>query len=154
MEIKVDRKWKKEDYTVGRMYINGEFICNTMEDTDRGLDDDMELTQIKAKKIPTRTAIPTGKYKVTLNITSPKFSKKQYYWDFCKGKVPRLLDVKGFEGILIHCGATATNSAGCILVGDNTVKGRLTNSQARFEQVYGMLKEAKENGEDITIEIY
>lgn len=154
MEIKVDRKWKKEDYTVGRMYINGEFICNTMEDTDRGLDDGMETTQIKAKKIPTRTAIPTGKYKVTLNVTSPKFSKKEYYWNFCKGKVPRLLNVKGFEGILIHCGATATNSAGCILVGDNTVKGRLTNSQARFEQVYAMLKEAQGNNEEITIEIY
>lgn len=154
MKLSLERKWKKEDYTVGRLYINGEFFCNTLEDTDRGLDENMELWQIKGKKIPTRTAIPTGVYTVTLNVTSPKFSQKPYYWDYCKGKVPRLLDVKGYEGILIHCGKTAANSAGCILVGDNTIKGGLTNSQDRFEHLYTRMLEAKENGEDITIEIY
>jgi hypothetical protein len=154
MEVKVDRKWKKEDYTVGRLYINGEFVCNTLEDTDRGLDDGMELWQIKGKKIPTRTAIPTGVYTITLDVKSPKFSQKEYYMEVCGGKLPRLLDVKGFEGILIHCGNSATNSAGCILVGDNTIKGQVTNSKARFEQIYKVLKEAKDNGEKLTIEIY
>jgi hypothetical protein len=153
-KIVVDRKWKKEDYTIGKLYIDGEYICNTCEDTDRGLSDTMELQQIKTKKIPTRTAIPTGTYEVTLNITSPKFSKKEYYYKFCKGKVPRLLNVKGFEGILIHCGEHAGWSEGCILVGDNTKVGRLTNSQARFEQIYNLLLEAKERGEKIEIEIY
>lgn len=153
-KIVVDRKWKKEDYTIGKLYIDGEYICNTCEDTDRGLSDTMELQQIKTKKIPTRTAIPTGTYEVTLNITSPKFSKKEYYYKFCKGKVPRLLNVKGFEGILIHCGEHAGWSEGCILVGDNTKVGRLTNSQERFEQVYNLLLEAKERGEKIEIEIY
>lgn len=154
MKLTLDRKWKKEDYTVGRLYVNGEFICNTLEDTDRGLDDGMELWQIKGKKIPTRTAIPLGVYTITLDVISPKFSKKDYYMDVCDGKLPRLLDVKGFEGILIHCGSNAANSAGCILVGDNTIKGGLTNSKKRFEQLYTRMLEAKDNGEDIKIEIY
>lgn len=154
MILRLDRKWKKEDYTVGRLYINDEFFCNTLEDTDRGLDDKMDLAQIKGKKIPTRTAIPTGDYYITLDVISAKFSKYEYYMDVCGGKLPRLLDVKGFEGILIHCGSNAANSAGCILVGDNTIKGGLTNSKERFRDLYTRMLEAKNNGEDIKIEIY
>lgn len=154
MKISVNRKWKKEDYTIGQLSIDGEYICNTCEDTDRGLDDGMTLQQIKTRKIPTRTAIPTGSYEVTLNITSPRYSQKKYYKDFCGGKMPRLLNVKGFDGILIHCGEHAGWSDGCILVGDNTKVGRLTNSQERFEQIYNRLLEAKDKGEKIEIEIY
>ena len=153
MEIKVDRKWKKEDYTVGRLYIDDEFFCNTMEDTDRGIDQDMPDWMIRSKKIPTRTAVPTGRYKVTMNVVSPKFSQKQFYKDFCNGKVPRLLDVKGFEGILIHCGNTHANSAGCILVGHNTIKGKLTDSQETFKKLYAIMKKASDKGEEIFITI-
>jgi hypothetical protein len=124
-----------------------------MEDTDRGLDDGMELWMIKNKKIPTRTAIPTGRYEVKLNIVSPKFSQKPFYMDFCKGKVPRLMNVKGFEGILIHCGNTHLNSAGCILVGNNTIKGKLTDSQETFKRLYAKMKEAQDRGEKIFITI-
>lgn len=154
MKIKVDRRWKKELYTIGRLYIDDVLICNTCEDTDRGLDEDMSVQQIKAKKIPTRTAIPTGTYEVTINVVSPKYSKRAYYKEFCDGKLPRLLNVKGFDGILIHCGSNAGNSSGCILVGDNTIKGGLTNSQTRFEQIYEMMLKAVKNGEKITIDIY
>lgn len=153
MELKLDRKWKKEDYTVGRLYIDDEFFCNTMEDTDRGLDQDMQDFIIRSKKIPSRTAVPTGRYKVLMNTVSPKFSKKPFYMEFCKGKVPRLKDVKGFEGILIHCGSTHVNSAGCILVGHNTINGQLTDSQETFKKLYTIMKEAYDKGEEIFIEI-
>ena len=153
-KIVINRKWKKEDYTIGQLFINDEYICNTCEDTDRGLSDNMELQQIKAQKIPTRTAIPSGTYEITLDVISPKYSQKEYYYNFCKGKVPRLLNVKGFDGILIHCGEHAGWSEGCILVGDNTKVGRLTNSQERFEQIYNKLLEAKKNGEKIELDIY
>lgn len=153
MELLVDRKWKKQDYTVGQLFVDEEFFSNTMEDTDRGLDDGMELWMIKNKKIPTRTAIPTGRYEVKLNIVSPKFSQKPFYMNFCKGKVPRLMNVKGFEGILIHCGKTQLNSAGCILVGNNTIKGQLTNSEETFKRLYAKMKEAQDRGEKIFITI-
>ena len=73
MEIKVDRKWKKEKYTIGRLYIDGEFICNTIEDTDRGLSQDMSEEEIKSKKIYGKTAIPTGRYKVLMNVVKRNF---------------------------------------------------------------------------------
>lgn len=154
MKLTLDRKWKKEEYTIGRLYVNGEYFCNTCEDTDRGLDERMELWQIRGKKIPTRTAIPMGTYTITLDVISSKFGKYEFYERVCKGRLPRLLDVKGFDGILIHCGANAGNSAGCILVGDNTIKGGLTNSKDRFEDLYAMMVSAKLNDEDIVIEIY
>lgn len=153
MELKLDRKWKKEDYTVGRLYIDDEFFCNTMEDTDRGLDQDMQDFMIRSKKIPSRTAVPTGRYKVLMDTVSPKFSQKPFYMQLCKGKVPRLKDVKGFEGILIHCGNTHQHSGGCILVGKNTIKGKLTDSQETFKNLYAQMKAAYDAGQEIFITI-
>lgn len=145
MEIKVDRKWKKEKYTIGRLYIDGEFICNTIEDTDRGLTQSMSEEEIKSKKIYGQTAIPTGRYKVLMNVVSPKFSQKEFYMNVCKGKVPRLEGVKGFSGILIHSAATADNVEGCIGVGFNTEKGKLTSIKEAFEKVYSKLSSSKED---------
>lgn len=154
MKITVDRKWKKEDYTIGRMYINGEFFCNTLEDTDRGITQTMDKNILRSRKIPNRTAIPSGTYNITLDVVSPKFSKKTFYKEFCDGKLPRLLNVPGFDGILIHVGSNASHSSGCILVGNNTIKGGLTNSKEVFKKLYKILLEAKEKGEKITIDIY
>lgn len=153
MKLLLDRKWKKSEYTIGRLYINGELFCNTLEDTDRGLNEDMTLSEIKKIKIQDRTAIPAGIYDVTLDIVSPKFSQKDFYKKICNGKVPRLLDVPGFSGILIHCGTNHTHSSGCILVGYNKIKGGLTDSKETFTKLYDILKTAKENNEEITIEI-
>lgn len=154
MKITLDRKWKKEDYTIGRLFINGEFFCNTLEDTDRGITQKMDKNIIRSRKIPNRTAIPSGIYDITLDIVSPKFSKKTFYKEFCDGKLPRLLNVPGFDGILIHCGSNASHSSGCILVGNNTIKGRLTNSKEVFKKLYKILLDAKEKDEKITIDIY
>lgn len=66
----------------------------------------MPLSEIKRKKIYSKTAIPEGTYTVTTSVVSPKMSQKKIYMDICKGKVPRLLNVPGYEGILIHIGNT------------------------------------------------
>lgn len=145
MKIKVDRKWKKEKYTIGRLYINGEFICNTIEDTDRGLTQSMSEEEIKSKKIYGKTAIPSGRYKILMNVVSPKFSQKEFYMNVCKGKVPRLEGIKGFSGVLIHSAATADNVEGCIGVGFNTEIGRLTSIKEAFEKVYSKLSSSKED---------
>jgi hypothetical protein len=153
MEVLVYRKYKKPDYCVGRMSIDGTFICNTMEDVDRGLDDGMQDWMIKNKKIPNVTAIPTGRYKIDMDTVSPKFSKYPFYMEVCQGKLPRIKNVRGFDGILIHCGVDHSNSSGCILVGMNTIKGKLTNSKETFKKIYALMKEAHDNGETIYITI-
>lgn len=99
-----------------------------------------------------KTAIPTGTYTVTINVVSPKFSKKQFYIDSCKGRVPRLLNVKGYDGILIHVGDGSNGqykTAGCILIGKNTIKGGLTDGKQTFTSLYTKLSEANDKGEKI-----
>lgn len=156
MEILVYRKWKKPDYTVGRLSVDGVFMANTMEDIDRGLDDGMQDWQIRNKKIPNVTAIPTGRYKVDMDTVSQKFSKYPFYMEVCQGKLPRLKDVKGFDGILLHC-ADGQNGhklvSGCIGVGLNTIRGGLTDGKRIFKEIYAKLKEAHTRGETIYITI-
>lgn len=153
MKIKVERRWPKPTYTIGRMYIDGLYYCNTLEDRDRGLRQGDTPASIKSRKVYGETAIPAGTYGVTLNVTSPKYAAVSWYWQLCRGKMPRLLNVPGFDGILIHPGNTALDSLGCILVGKNTKVGRLTESKATFKAVYKRLKEAADKGEEIAIEI-
>ena len=150
MEILVERKWKKPNYTIGVLSIDGKFFCNTLEDTDRGLKDIMNVSEIKTIKKPHITAIPTGTYQVTLNVVSSKFGSRKFYKEVCNGKVPRLLNVKGFDGILIHSGNKAEDTDGCILVGQNKVVGQVINSQATFRELYKLLSSSKDN---ITIKI-
>lgn len=148
MEILVNRKYKKSDYTIGNLYINGVFFCNTLEDTDRGLKQNDSIGIIESIKVYGKTAIPIGTYKITLDIISPKYSRQPKYSKI-HGKLPRLLDVPGFEGVLIHIGNTAKDSHGCILVGHNTTKGKVLNSADTFFKLYDKLKTEK----NITITI-
>lgn len=149
MKLKLHRTFKGDSYTIGKLYIDGEYFCDTLEDRDRGLFQNMPLEQIKEKKVMHQTAIPTGTYKVTLSVQSPKYSQRKQY-DFCKGYLPRLIDVPGFEGILIHIGNKPGDSSGCILVGENKVKGQVINSTTTFKKLYERLKSATEK---ITIDI-
>ena len=153
MKVKVDRRWKKDTYTIGRLYVNGVYFCNTLEDRDRGLKQSDPLGIIQSKKIYGETAIPTGAYGVAMSVTSPKYAGVKWYWNLCKGMMPRLLSVKGFEGILIHPGNTHLDTYGCVLVGKNTKVGQLTESRATFEKLYKKMKAAYDKGEEITIEI-
>ena len=153
MEILVERKWKKDNYTIGNLYINGKWFSNTLEDKDRGLKDSMSLTEIKTLKKPRITAIPTGTYEVTLNVVSPKFSKYPFYNSINGGRVPRLLNVKGFEGVLIHVmdgPKGAELSEGCIGVGRNLIKGGLLQGKEYYKKLYDILKNSKDK---ITIKI-
>lgn len=149
MRITLKRIYSNDTYTIGHIYINGEYICDSIEDTDRCLDSSMDVDYIKQKKVYAKTAIPTGIYNITLNVVSPKFAKKAYYKAFCQGKLPRILNVKGFDGILMHRGSTEKDSAGCIILGYNTIKGKVTNSKKAFELLYNKIR----NCGKITIEI-
>lgn len=152
MELLLERKWCKQDYTIGRLYINKEFFCNTLEDTVRDINKNGTF-DCGEFKISGHTAIPYGEYEVTLDIVSPKFSKYPFYKEVCNGKLPRLLNVPNFDGVLIHCGSTADNSAGCILVGNNTIKGGLTDSKKVFKNLYSILNKANKNRDKIIIKI-
>ena len=93
----------------------------------------MSAVTIASKKIMHKTAIPTGTYKVTMNVISPRFSKKDFYKkNACDGRLPRLIDVPGFDGVLIHVGNTAEDSSGCILVGRNKQVGKVLESSNTF----------------------
>lgn len=153
MKILLKRIAKRNTYTIGKLYINGEYFCDTVEDKDRGLKQSMSLNQIRTTKVMLQTAIPCGTYEITMNTISPKYSKVKWYVDKCGARVPRLLNVPGFDGVLIHTGNTANDSSGCIIVGRNTVVGKVTESKQTFEKLYPKLKEASNNKERITITI-
>lgn len=151
MKLTLKRIAKKQTYTIGKLFIDGEYFCDTIEDKDRGLTQNTPLATIKKIKVKSETAIPTGTYKVTLNIISPKMSKSKFYLDNANGgRVPRLLSVPGYDGVLIHVGNYATQSAGCILVGINDVVGKVSRSKETFQKLYKILKQSKD---EITITI-
>ena len=138
MKIKVQRTFRKPDYTIGKMYIDEKYFCDTLEDFDRGLRQDMPLSDIQRIKVMHRTAIPAGTYKVIVNMSPAK-----------QRPLPRLLNVPGFDGILIHRGTTADDTSGCILVGENKAVGKVLNSTKYELELLDLLKKEQ----DITIEI-
>ena len=153
MKLLIERKWKKSTYTIGRLYVDGVYFCNTLEDRDRGLRQIDPLGVIQSRKVYGETAIPVGTYEVSVDITSPKYSAVAWYWKLCQGKMPRILNVKAFDGILMHPGANALDTKGCVLVGKNTKVGQLTESKATFEKLYKLMKAAHDKGEKIILEI-
>ena len=64
MIITLKREYKKEKYTIGRIFIDGEYFCDSLEPTDRGLTSDMSAGEIAKTKVAGQTAIPTGRYKM------------------------------------------------------------------------------------------
>lgn len=154
MKIEHVRIFNGKDYCISKIYVNGTYVCDAVEDVDRGLEQSMPLAEIKKRKVYRMTAIPTGTYKLTMNVKSPKFSQYEYYKKYCKGYMPRLLNVPGYDGILIHCGSSAGSSAGCVIVGYNTIKGRVTDSKKAWEKLMKeYLMPAKVLGEEITYTI-
>ena len=147
MKLELKRIAKKDKYTIGHLYVDNKFFCDTLEDPDRGLTSTMNLTEIKSKKIKGDTAIPTGTYKITLDVVSPKYSNfsKYPYVKFCGGKMPRLLNIPGYEGVLIHAGNTQKDTEGCLLVGLNKVVGKVINSQVTWKKLYEILQKDKNN---------
>ena len=153
MELKLIRKEKEANYTIGDLFVNGILFSQTLEDKDRGLTQDMPLEEIKAKKVYGKTAIPTGTYEIDMNTISPKFKDRSWAKPY-GGKLPRLIGVKGFDGVLLHVGNTASDSSGCLLVGKNSIKGMITDSTRTFHTLMSkFLLPAKVQGERITITI-
>lgn len=123
MYVLIDRKWKKEDYTIGNLFIDGEFFSNTLEDKDRGLRQDMSTGELSRLKVYGKTAIPTGHYKIVLTW-STKYRRI----------MPQIMNVKAFTGIRVHSGNQASDSLGCVLLGKNDKKGWISNSRITCEE--------------------
>lgn len=138
MKLTLRRVALKPTYTIGRLSIDGKYFCDTLEDKVRDFNKDGDLLDPGEEKVYGETAIPYGTYKITISY-SPRFRRN----------LPRLQNVKHFEGILIHPGNTSEDTHGCILVGVNTVKGRVVNSKATFDKLFEMIK----NEKDLTIEV-
>ena len=153
MKIVIGREFKKSTYTISRLLIDGKRFYEALEDKDRGLKQTDTVSYIMSKKVYSETCIPSGTYVVRMDVVSPKYQAIKWYNDLCKGRMPRLEGVPGFSGILIHPGSSALDSSGCILVGRNTVVGKLTQSRDTFAALYKQMKAAFERGEEITIEI-
>lgn len=156
LQVRVANVYRPKDcraYCISHVYIDGVYSHDVIEDYDRGLDEKMSLIEIGNRKVYGKTAIPTGTYTVNMDIVSPKFSQKEYYKEFCRGKLPRLENVKGYSGILIHCGVDENSSAGCLIVGENKVVGKVTNSKATFERIYKLMLAARKRKEPITYTI-
>lgn len=143
MKITLQRTFKGPNYTIGKLFVDDGCYCDTIEDVVRSLPsvcpDTLKGLGCKCKeKVYARTAIPAGTYKVTMEVSS-RF----------KRMLPYLHDVPHFLGILIHSGNTDADSAGCIIVGRNTIKGKVLESRATLDKLISRIKDE----EDITIEI-
>lgn len=143
MEILLKRIAKKPNYTIGKLYIDGKYFCDTLEDKDRGLLQSMTEDEILKIKVKDQTAIPTGKYKIDMNTVSPKFGNSSWA-KLYKGIVPRLINVPGYSGVLIHPGNTASDTSGCILLGQNKVVGQIINSQVTWKAFMQKVTSCKE----------
>lgn len=130
MKIIVKHIFSNDNYCIGNMSVDGEFLCNTLEHPQR------------AKKIKGRTGIPNGVYPVVLS-NSFRFKKV----------LPEVQNVPNFVGVRIHSGNTAADTEGCILVGFNTEKGRLTKSREALNSLMLLMQKAKANNEGTTLEI-
>lgn len=131
MDILLNRIAKRDKYTIGKLYINGSYFCDTIEDKDRGLTQQMSNAEISKIKVYAQTAIPIGKYQIVMTYSS-KFKKV----------MPLLLNVPGFAGIRIHSGNTAEDTEGCIITGQNKVVGKVINSRVTTDKLYSIIKEA------------
>lgn len=149
MELRLHRKYPKDNYTIGHLYVEGLYFCDTIEDKVRSLNS-------LADKIHGQTAIPMGRYRISLDVKSNKFSKYSFYQEVCNGYLPRLTSVPFFDGILLHVAdgyRGADLLEGCIGVGKNKIKGGLLYGKEMFTELYAKLKQAKERGEPIWITI-
>ena len=138
VNLLLDRIYKAETYTIGKLYIDGVYFCDTLEDKVRDLNKDGDLNDIGEGKVYGESAIGYGIYKVLLTMSN-RF----------KRLLPIIVDVKGFEGVRIHAGNKASDTLGCILVGINSTKGGLTVSRVHEDKLVSILKKYKH----ITLEI-
>ena len=140
MKLTLKRIALRKTYTIGKLYIDDNYFCDTLEDTVRDLNKDGKFDNGE-KKIKGKTAIPYGTYEIKWTY-SPRFKKY----------TPQLMNVPSFEGIRIHSGNQSKDTEGCILLGDNRKVGMVLNSKATINKFYPLIKEACSKGK-VTIEI-
>ena len=142
MELRLERKYRSSKYCIDKLYINGKYFSDALEDPDRGLTNSMSLEEIKKIKIKGNTCIPYGTYNVTITY-SPRFKKN----------LPLLNNVKGFDGIRIHSGNKPQDTEGCLLPGFNKVKGQVIDSRVTTDKLIAQIQQALNKGEKVTITI-
>lgn len=140
MKLTLKRIALRSTYTIGRLYVDGNYFCDTLEDTVRDLNKNGKFDNGE-KKVYAKTAIPYGTYEIKWTY-SPRFKKY----------TPQLMNVPSFAGIRIHAGNTSTDTEGCLLLGENKKVGMVLNSRATINKFYPMIKEACSKGK-VTIEI-
>ena len=140
MKLKLNRIALRKTYTIGKLYIDGKYFCDTLEDTVRDTNKSGKFDNGE-KKVKGKTAIPYGTYEIKWTY-SPRFKKY----------TPQLMNVPQFEGIRIHAGNSSTDTEGCLLLGENKKVGMVLNSRATINKFYQIIKEACSNGK-VTIEI-
>ena len=140
MKLTLKRIALRSTYTIGRLYVDGNYFCDTLEDTVRDLNKNGKFDNGE-KKVYGKTAIPYGTYEIKWTY-SPRFKKY----------TPQLMNVPLFEGIRIHSGNSSTDTEGCLLLGENKKVGMVLNSRATINKFYPLIKKACSKGK-VTIEI-
>lgn len=156
MKLTLKRIFKGPEYTIGHLFINGVYECDTLEPPYMGTKQTDSIEFIKSTK-KGNTAIPSGVYNINMDIISPKFKDRSWAKPF-GGKLPTIEDVPAFDRVLIHVGNKASqyglsDTQACILVGENKVKGQVISSTACFTELMTVLLKAKLTGEKITLSI-
>ncbi|GHT65705.1 hypothetical protein AGMMS50239_26010 [Bacteroidia bacterium] len=152
MNITLARIALKDEYTIGKLYMDGKYFCDTLELKDRGLKDSMSLPDIAKTKVYGKTAVPTGLYEVSVTNRSEKFATRAWAMPN-NGIVPLLLNVKGFDGVRIHVGNKPSDLLGCIAVGVNDKVGWVSNSTITYRNLMNKLLADHNAGNKITINI-
>ena len=140
MKLTLKRIALRSTYTIGRLYVDGNYFCDTLEDTVRDLNKNGKFDNGE-KKVYAKTAIPYGTYEIKWTY-SPRFKKY----------TPQLMNVPSFEGIRIHSGNSSTDTEGCLLLGENKKVGMVLNSRATINKFYPLIKKACSKGK-VTIAI-
>ena len=140
MKLTLKRIALRSTYTIGRLYVDGNYFCDTLEDAVRDLNKNGKFDNGE-KKVYAKTAIPYGTYEIKWTY-SPRFKKY----------TPQLMNVPSFEGIRIHSGNSSTDTEGCLLLGENKKVGMVLNSRATINKFYPIIKKACSKGK-VTIEI-
>ena len=142
MKLLIERNEFNKNSTQGKLYINGVYLADTLEPTDRQLNSGMTETQIADIKVNGKTAIPAGIYPVTLKY-SPRF----------KRVLPTIEDVKCFDGVRIHAGNNYQDTAGCVLLGERVQKDIIANSRKMVDRIQQMIVNSIEADEGVTLQI-
>lgn len=140
MKLTLKRIALRPTYTIGKLYIDDAYFCDTLEDTVRDTNKSGKFDNGE-QKIKGKTAIPYGTYEIKWTY-SPRFKKY----------TPQLMNVPSFEGIRVHVGNTSADTEGCLILGENKQVGKVLNSRATINKFYPIIKEACSNGK-VTIEI-